>query len=81
MVDRPDILNVISEYLVIDCLIFFFSLFLTFFEKRFFKNVFEKHYNDVSERNKYICFFGISRAVHHGPRTQYRSNRTEYRID
>ena len=23
----------------------------------------------------------ISRAVHHGPRRQYRSNRTEYRVD
>ena len=32
-------------------------------------------------RSRLCCSIAVARAVHHGPRLQYRSNRTEYRID
>ena len=51
------------------------------------KNWNEKRNANEEKQNKNgfsiisLHFGHVVRAVHHGPRTQYRSNRTEYRID
>ena len=49
-------------------------------KKRFDQKIAE---HKTCDQKMFDLFFdkNIDRAVHHGPQTQYRSNRTEYRID